>query len=325
MKSGNCEELETERMKYSAETVKDLDFLAGEDEVVHYEKKDKKQSVRYGQELSCSRKIWDMLSPIVYFLLCMDGVTLAVLIVASLITGVRGLTIIQLMELIPWLPCLSLFLANGITIFNQRKNYFLDQMRFGPYDQTWTMSNIILSCCLAVCIGHLWSIFINLSELEHVFPGYAESAASSFKGQNPFLLITATVLLGPVAEEMIFRGMTYQRVKNYLNSSWAVGISSLLFGICHGNMIQFFYAVVLGVILAVLYEYSQSLLVPVLAHMATNLWAIYSENCVILLTKIITQGKILLLTIEGVVAVVCMIVLFGNKRKVVSHQQGKLR
>ena len=85
-----------------------------------------------------------------------------------------------------------------------------------------------------------------------MFPGYAESAAGAFEGQNPLLLIAATVLLGPVAEEMIFRGMTYRRVKNYLGTGWAVGISSVLFGIYHGNTIQFLYAAVLGILLAVL-------------------------------------------------------------------------
>nr|WP_249329695.1 CPBP family intramembrane glutamic endopeptidase [Wansuia hejianensis] len=109
---------------------------------------------------------------------------------------------------------------------------------------------------------------------------------------------------------MIFRGMTYRRVKNYLGTGWAVGISSVLFGIYHGNTIQFLYAAVLGILLAVLYEYSQSLLVPVLAHMAANLWAIYSGGCITLLAGMIPQAKILLLAAEGLVAVVCIFVLF---------------
>lgn len=307
---GGREELEAAGAEYIAETVKDLGILAAEDEAASQEKKDVKKRVRYGQELSWGRKIWDMLYPMVYFLLCMAAVTVAALIVASLVTGVRGLDTVQLMALIPGLPLMINIGFYGITVFSQRKSYLMDQVRFGTYERAWKVGKIILACLLAVCIGHLWSTFIDLSGLEHVFPGYAESAAGAFEGQNPLLLIAATVLLGPVAEEMIFRGMTYRRVKNYLGTGWAVGISSVLFGIYHGNTIQFLYAAVLGILLAVLYEYSQSLLVPVLAHMAANLWAIYSGGCITLLAGMIPQAKILLLAAEGLVAVVCIFVLF---------------
>ena len=80
----------------------------------------------------------------------------------------------------------------------------MDQVRFGAFERRWSGCQIALACVLVVCVGHLWSTAIDLSGLEHVFPGYAESAAGAFEGQNPLLLIAATVLVGPAAEELIF-------------------------------------------------------------------------------------------------------------------------
>ena len=131
---GGREELEAAGAEYIAETVKDLGILAAEDEAASQEKKDVKKRVRYGQELSWGRKIWDMLYPMVYFLLCMAAVTVAALIVASLVTGVRGLDTVQLMALIPGLPLMINIGFYGITVFSQRKSYLMDQVLFGTYE-----------------------------------------------------------------------------------------------------------------------------------------------------------------------------------------------
>ena len=319
---GGREELETAGADYIADTVQDLGILAADTDEVKDSSCDRKDSGRnkksdrpvpYGQDLSRGKKFWDIIYPMVFFLLCMAAVTVAALIAASLVTGVQGMDSAELMVLIPGLPLIINIGFYGITIFSQRKTYLMDQVRFGAFEPEWKVGKLLLACLLAVCIGHLWSTCIDISGLEHVFPGYAQSAAGAFEGQNPVLLIAATVLLGPVAEEMIFRGMIYRRAKNYLGTGWAVGISSVLFGLYHGNTIQFLYAAVLGILLAVLYEKSRSLLVAIAAHMAANLWAIYSGTCIGWLKGLVPQAKTILLVLEAVLAVGCIGFLFFRK------------
>ncbi len=243
----------------------------------------------------------DISYPPLFLFLCMCAVTLAVMILAALILGLENPDSDQVLQRIPGLPLIINILFYGITLISQRKVYGRDQLRFGVYHRRWKLPGILAACLLTLCAGHLWSTLIDLSGLGHLFPAYAESASLAFEGQNPFLLLAATVLAGPLAEEMIFRGMTYRRARYYLGTGWAMGISSLLFGLYHGNVIQFLYATGLGLLLAALYERSRSLLVPVLAHMAANLWAICSDTCLNRLEEVFPSGRILLVAAEALV------------------------
>ena len=273
------------------------------------------QRVRYGRDLSFGKKIWDVLYPMVFFILCMLVATVAVTIIVSAATGMQGMDTAGLLQAVPGMPLIISISFYGVTLLMQRKNYRTDQIRFGMFERRWSAGRIVLACVLVVCIGHLWSTIIDLSGLEHVFPGYAESAAGAFEGQNPLLLIAATVLIGPLAEELIFRGMTYRRAENYFGTGWAVGISSALFGIYHGNVIQFLYAAVLGILLAVIYEKSRTLLAPVLAHMAVNLWAIYSGDCIRGLSELTDSAGRIVLIVEAAAAAACLILLAGRKKQ----------
>lgn len=257
----------------------------------------------------------DICYPTVFLLLCMCAVTLAVMIVAGLVLGLENPDSQQVLQRLPGLPLIINILFYGITLISQRKLYRNDQLRFGVYHRRWKASGILAACLLTLCAGHLWSGLIDLSGLGHIFTAYAESASKAFEGQNPFLLLAATVLTGPLAEEMIFRGMTYRRAKYYLGTGWAMGISSLLFGLYHGNVIQFLYAAGLGLLLAALYERSRSLLVPVLAHMTANLWAIFGDSCLGRLEEVLPSARILLLVVEALVTLVGIGCLMAGKEK----------
>lgn len=82
-----------------------------------------------------------------------------------------------------------------------------------------------------------------------------------------------TVLLAPLAEELIFRGVTQQQAKRAL-PFWAANLlQALLFGIFHMNMIQGIYAFCLGLILGYICERGGSIYHSILLHMLFNFWA----------------------------------------------------
>lgn len=221
------------------------------------------------------KKIWDILYPTAAIVLCMLITTVIVIMAAGVLTGNRGA---DSQELIKALPSLPLWVSSGfygITLISQRKQYALDALRFDEPERRWKAGKIAAACILAVAFGHLLSTGIEVSGFSQLFSGYTEQAAVAFEGQNPALLIVATVILGPSAEEMIFRGMTYRRARRYLGAVWGAVISSGLFGIYHGNMVQFLYAFVMGLLFAAFCEKSGGVLVSVLAHAAANLWAIF--------------------------------------------------
>lgn len=85
-----------------------------------------------------------------------------------------------------------------------------------------------------------------------------------------FVQILCMGLLIPAAEELVFRGLGYGRMRKELSFWPAVLLSSLCFGLYHGNLAQGFYAGILGIFLAVFYEIGHSLWPCWLFHSAAN-------------------------------------------------------
>lgn len=75
----------------------------------------------------------------------------------------------------------------------------------------------------------------------------------------------------PMAEELIFRGLMYHRMKQLFSVPMSIFLTSLLFALYHGNMIQILFAFPLAVILAWIYEKGKWFGYPVLFHMGVNL------------------------------------------------------
>ena len=88
---------------------------------------------------------------------------------------------------------------------------------------------------------------------------------------NPFVLITVTVIMAPIVEELIFRGLLMGRV---FNSDSIVGLilSSLLFGLVHmpnSIGVWIIYAG-MGFTLGTVYRKFQKLEYCIMAHMINN-------------------------------------------------------
>ena len=77
-------------------------------------------------------------------------------------------------------------------------------------------------------------------------------------------------ILAPIGEEMLFRGVFYPILRNRLGIWPVVLISSLVFGIIHGDIAVGLTAFLLGIILALIYEYSRSLWTSILVHAINN-------------------------------------------------------
>lgn len=92
-----------------------------------------------------------------------------------------------------------------------------------------------------------------------------------FYNQDLFLEIIALCVIGPAAEELVYRGFVYQRLRESCSERKAAVWSSLLFGLLHFNLVQCVYAFVLGMLLAHIIYKTGSLLTAAAAHMAANL------------------------------------------------------
>ncbi len=80
----------------------------------------------------------------------------------------------------------------------------------------------------------------------------------------------AIALLGPVCEEVTFRGVLQGYLQQRLRPWMAVFISAFLFGLIHGNPAQIPFAFALGLLLGWLFLRSGSLWPGLLAHVINN-------------------------------------------------------
>jgi membrane protease YdiL (CAAX protease family) len=88
--------------------------------------------------------------------------------------------------------------------------------------------------------------------------------------EQRILIIILAVSLAPVAEEFIFRLFMYGVVRRYFGRVAGILISALLFAAVHAHLPSFAPLFVLGACLAIAYEWSGSILVPMMMHALFN-------------------------------------------------------
>ena len=86
-----------------------------------------------------------------------------------------------------------------------------------------------------------------------------------------YLRIIAYVLIGPLAEEVLFRGVVFYRLRRVLILPLSALISALFFAIYHGNLMQGVYALFMGFTICLIMDAGGSFLYALLFHMAANL------------------------------------------------------
>lgn len=88
-----------------------------------------------------------------------------------------------------------------------------------------------------------------------------------------FLVYTSifAAILGPIIEELFFRAFMYRAFRKSIGAFWAVMITSALFAVLHSNIVSFLPIMILGVLLAYLYEKTGTLVAPITVHMVHNL------------------------------------------------------
>jgi len=89
-------------------------------------------------------------------------------------------------------------------------------------------------------------------------------------GPEIFLALLA-IALAPVTEELLFRGILYPFIKQQGYPKLALWGTSVLFGLLHLNLMTFLPLTFLGLVLAWLYETTDNLTAPILAHSLFNL------------------------------------------------------
>ena len=78
------------------------------------------------------------------------------------------------------------------------------------------------------------------------------------------------VIIAPIIEEIIFRGLIYRVFKGLLGPFFGAFISSILFSFVHLNLLSFPYLFIFGIILCLYCEKEKTIITPILMHSILN-------------------------------------------------------
>ena len=110
--------------------------------------------------------------------------------------------------------------------------------------------------------------------------------------------IISSGIIGPIIEELLFRGVIYNKLKEFNSIKKAMIISTIIFSIVHFNIMDIIYTVFIGYILVYIYEKHHTLKYSISFHITANI-------SVILLSLIISYSIIL----NIILLIICIIIL----------------
>ena len=171
--------------------------------------------------------------------------------------------------------------------------YFIRKRRdVSPVDYRKILSPKTVGCLAALAFFAQFVCSIVMAVIAFVFPEVFKDYEKLMEGVDINVLPAwATLFIvavwAPLAEEIVFRAMIFRTLRKGFALWPAAVLSGIAFGVYHMNLIQGVYASLLGILLAYIYEKTNSLLGVYLFHLSFNLmnygisfiWQIGRASC----------------------------------------------
>ncbi|WP_238785085.1 CPBP family glutamic-type intramembrane protease [Blattabacterium cuenoti] len=139
--------------------------------------------------------------------------------------------------------------------------------------------------------------------------------------KNPIPFFSTTVLLAPICEEVLFRGIILNgMLKNKIHPIKAILFSSFLFGLTHMNPWQFVGGFFIGSFIGFIYFVTSSIIDCILLHIFNNAFAVFSMFFLIKNEDVFSQKTDIIfwfvLTFSFITIITGSIFLLKRKRKI---------
>lgn len=158
-------------------------------------------------------------------------------------------------------------------------------LQFLKLDKKPAAKSILLAFLLVLSAGVVLDLVIQYNEkigLPTELSNFLQQLHDlNTSGQEAFLKFTtlpqfvmvfiAMAIMPAITEEFLFRGVIQNSLsRNNIHPALAIGITAFLFAIMHLQFYYFFGLFLMGVLLGLLYYWSNSLWVPIIAHLINN-------------------------------------------------------
>lgn len=201
----------------------------------------------------------------------------AVLVIAALVVGVSvilGLSVPEIRAHVPILIVTVMVVQSSGTLIAlayilRRRGHTLSAIGFSrPSRRLVHLLWQIPTAVVVVLAAQLLVFAITGSD-----PAGESSTDGIAKTAGPLaaiVMFAAVAIITPVWEELFFRGIVYGFVRDRLGAVGAVGISAVVFALCHGVPILLPYLAALGLSLALLREFHGNLWGSLALHLTIN-------------------------------------------------------
>lgn len=174
---------------------------------------------------------------------------------------------------------LSVIFSNIALIFLGRKQLqynLLNIRKIFNSDKVFIDKNLIFiitsfAMGLSLVLGEIISLVLNVFKIDISSLDRANNVLGSFSG------LIYGILLAPILEEIIFRGIILKSLKKNFKFSTSIYISSFFFALYNMSFIKFIPIFILGFFLGYIYKKTNSLGLVIYAHMLYNLISIGIE------------------------------------------------
>ena len=208
------------------------------------------------------------------------------------------------------------FAAIAIFFIWYKKTFLKHQIKIDN-KTAFSVKRIILAVLLI--IGTSSVISLGLYALEALAPSvmerYEELMNSAGLGSNFLTTLLYACILGPIAEELMFRGVTqgYLR-RSGLNGAAVVIIQAVLFGIAHLNLVQSTYAVLFGLSLGLLRHKYCNIRITCLAHIVFNIFGTFVTEALLSL-DLPDAAYIAIYAVLSVIGIAAAVLIFREPVK----------
>lgn len=152
----------------------------------------------------------------------------------------------------------------------------------------FSFHNVLALIFLAVSLQYVTTFVVDIASGLH--PAWLESYTGMMEtvgySNASVILIIYSVILAPILEETIFRGLIFRYARIAL-PFWAANIwQALLFGILHMNVLQGIYAFTVGLVLGFICHRGRGIKYSILLHMLFNIIGVFYSGLIELTTAL---------------------------------------
>lgn len=166
--------------------------------------------------------------------------------------------------------------------------------------------SIILAFLFGVSLNRIITIIVDLFPVStKLLSAEAQSTAQATASENVWIIIISVWIVAPIVEEFIFRGKAYWYFEKSIGRIPAVIITSLIFAVLHGNLLQGIYAFIAALFCCMFTRIMGNVFTGMFAHVGFN------ASNVILAVTLTAPAKNIQTAVDIIMVVVCVLSFAG--------------